>query len=207
MSDKPTSRPFVAGKVLRHIILAAVLSQGVANAALTLTVNSLTADELSLTIGGVLDSDVVGDQRGWLAIKNSWSTNVGNPTEFFSYVPVVTLNTISIGGMLVSGTEIQNGTSPWQDSILFPNPNGGQFATILAGTVVAGSLVLSGVGAFDPSASLELVSGFNNVNQDWVRLEAFATSPVPEPAALPLVLFGTLAVAALSFFRRRASQQ
>jgi hypothetical protein len=144
-----------------------------ASAALTLTINSFTPDQLSLSISGTFDSDVIGDQQGWLAIKSRWTSNIGIHTEFYSALPTIIENTISIGGVLVGLPNLswEAGTPTWGDSIHFANPNGGQFAPIRAGTAVSGTLILSAPGGFDPSAQLQLLSGFSATTMDWVRLE------------------------------------
>lgn len=147
------------------------------HAGLTFTIHKFTSDELSISISGTLDADVTGGQRGWLAIKGAWSTNVGRHTEFLTAMPTVTVNTITIGGRASTSCNpciVWDASTTWGDSIYFTNPDG-QFETIRAGTVVSGSIVLSATGAFNPLARLELLSGFNNSLMDWVRLEAPGT--------------------------------
>lgn len=181
------------------------LAQREAQAALVLTITNYTADELSLTISGTFDSDTIGESPGYLALKNDWSNNVGVHTELFSGFPTITVNTITIGGIAPTTTR-QGGPDTWMDNIFFDNPLGTE-TPILAGTVVAGSLTLSGVGLFDPTdaATLELVSGFNRPfgQDDWARLEARAGAAVdvPEPGALGILAIG---LAVLARVRRRS---
>jgi hypothetical protein len=198
--------------MLRKLMFVALsmLISSTSHAALVLTIDTYTTDELSLTFGGSFDLDSVGDQPGFLAIKNDWSNNFGIQTEMFSRDPVVTVNTVLIGGLLPSATYVYNGNMNFMDSIFFGNPlnssstSGGDVA-FTAGTTVSGSLTLTGLGIFDPTnaATLELVSGYNDSAADWVRLEAGATavSPVPVPAAL--WLFGTALIGLVGFGKCR----
>ena len=177
-----------------------IASTQLANAALILTIDNYTADELAFSISGIFDSDTVGQVPGYLALKNDWSGNIGMPTELFMDTPAVILNTIQIGGIGV-GLSLGNSVAPFNDSVWFINPNGGPSAPIAANTTVTGSVVLSAVGAFDPfdAATLELVSGWNpSGSNDWVRLEAIAAVPVPAAAWL----FGS-ALGLLGFARHR----
>lgn len=173
---------FTLRRVLGYLRTAAISILSVvpllSHAALTLTINSLTNDEFSFSISGALDVDVAGDQRGWIAIKSAWSSNIGKNTEFIAVEPTVALNTITIGGTPAVPDVVYDPSVSWGDSVYFVNPNGGQFETIRAGTIVSGSMILKGVGAFNPAASLQLLSGFNNSVMDWVRLEAVATPSV-----------------------------
>ena len=90
-------------KLIMLAILTCLIIPDSTQAALTLTIDNYTTDELSFTIGGTFDADTIGDQPGWLAIKNDWSNNVGVHTELFSTEPTDTVNTITIGGK-VTGT-------------------------------------------------------------------------------------------------------
>jgi hypothetical protein len=189
-------------------VALSILISSTSHAALMLTIDTYTTDELSLTLGGSFDLDSVGDQPGFLAIKNDWSNNFGIQTEMFSRDPVVTVNTIMIGGLLPSATYVYNGNMNFMDTIFFGNPlnssSRGDVA-FTAGTIVSGSLTLTGLGIFHPTdaATLELVSGYNDSAADWVRLEAGTTavSPVPVPAAL--WLFGTALIGLVGFGKRR----
>lgn len=180
---------------------------GLSEAALVLTVDSYTNDELSFSISGAFDADTIGDLPGYLAIKNDWSNNVGTHTELFSSAPTITSNTITIGGgFFVTNTTVQNGSAPWTDNVFFTltDISGNDFTgfPFTAGMPVSGSMTLSGVGAFDPAdaATLELVSGFNR-GSDYARLEF---SPVPIPAALPLFVSGLLGLIGLSRRKKAA---
>ena len=174
------------------VVLLALSLGAPARAAVIFTVTEFTSDTLSLTLSGTLDADTGGVQPGWLAIKNDWSNHVGVHTEFLNSIPTITVNTIVIGGVAPLTTDIQNGASDaFADSIVFQNPNGSGLP-LFAGTSIAGTLTLSGAGAFSPTAGLELLSGFGATG-DWARLEAAA---VPEPTTA-LLLAGGLAGLAL----------
>jgi len=185
-------------------VLACLVIPDSAQAALTLTIDNYTTNELSFSISGTFDTDSIGHSEGWLAIKNDWSNNGGIHTEMYSVDPVVTLNTIAIGG-LVPTTYVQNDNYSWTDNIFFENPLGSE-TPFAAGTVVSGSVTLAAVGGFNPAdaATLELVSGFNRpfaqgVGDDWARLEATATV-IPAPGA---ILLGSIGVGFVSWLRRR----
>lgn len=187
--------PSFLRKTLAAVALAGV-AQAPAHAGLMLTVKSLTTDELWLQISGTFDADTIGESKGYLAVKNKWSSNVGVHTEMFAFAPAVTLNTITIGGSAVT-TAVQDALATWTDNIFFINPQGSE-RSILAGTAVGGEIRLSGAGAFNPAnLSLELVSGLNRPigRDDWARLEAVAeasSGQLPEPGALALVSMALL---------------
>jgi len=175
-----------------------------ANAALILTIDNYTTDELSFSISGIFDSDTIGDSKKYLAIKNDWSNNVGIHTELFTYGPAITLNTITIGS-LTHDTVVQNGIDSWKDNVFFRY----SVPIITAGTSVSGSMTLSGIGAFNPAdaATLQLVSGFNRpypggLQHDWARLEATAHT-VPTPPVL--WLFGSGLIGLVVMARRKAA--
>ena len=159
-------------------------------AALVFSIDNYTTDELSFTISGAFDTDTIGFSPGHLAIKNDWSNNGGSHTEMFATTPLVTHNSIEIGGSTPL-FYVQNGTFPWNDDIVFSNTLGVS-NPFLAGTTVSGSMTLSGAGAFDPAnaSTLELLSGFSTpyaegLGNDWSRLEASAqVAPVPLPASI-----------------------
>jgi len=155
------------------LIVGVFVFIGQAHAALTLTIDSYTTDEVTLTISGTFDADTVGDSPGYLAFKNDWSNNQGVHTEWFSAQPTATLNTITIGGQ-VPPISIQDSVSTWSDTVFFSNPLGTE-VSILAGTAVAGSITLTAAGAFNPAdaATLQLVSGFVRPTgaDDWARAE------------------------------------
>lgn len=182
------------------------IAQGRAEAGLLFTVLNSTADGLSFSISGSFDTNTAGESPGFLALKNDWSNNVGIHTELFSVLPIVTLNTISIGG-LAPTTTVQNGSSTWMDDVFFENPLGTE-TPILAGTTVSGSLTLSAVGAFNPAnlATLELVSGFNRPagHDDWARSETGASvSTVPEASSFGLFSLGIGLMSAAARRHRR----
>lgn len=167
----------------RRLILVLVMGLtafvGSANAALTLTIDSYTTDEITFSISGTLDATTIGTEPGYMGVKNDWSNNVGVHTEWFSADPSVTSNLL-VGGISVTDYGIQNDASNgWNDNFWFANPTGGPTAAIAAGTVISGSVTLSQAGAFNPAdeATLQLVSGFST-NQ-WVRLEALTVPPIP----------------------------
>jgi len=190
--------------MLKKLLFTALslLISSTSHAALVFTIDTYTTDQLSFTLGGTFDAATIGDQPGWLAIKNDWSNNQGVHTEMFAGLPTISLNTILVGGLAPS-TSVQNSSSEWMDDILFANPLGTSNA-IAAGTTVSGSLTLLGLGIFDPTdeATLELLSGFDNSVRDWVRLEASTlASVVPIPAAV--WLFGTALMGLVGFGKRR----
>ena len=186
---------FPPATALLQFVIAVFFSCSHLQADLVFTIDTYTENELTFSISGTFESDTTGNLPGFLAIKNDWSRNVGIHTEMFSQEPVVTANTLTIGGLAIPSIGVQNSASSFNDSIFIFNPVGGSTAPFLAGTVVAGSLTLEGPNVFSPTVndSLELVSGFVNSNFDWARLEA---SAVPEPSTitfLSLVATGILA--------------
>lgn len=194
-----------------RMLVVAVLVLGFSRftqAALVLTIDTYTTDELSFTLSGAFDENTTGDLPGYLAIKNDWSHNVAEHTELFSFQPTVTSNTIQIGdGLVPTQATVQDGTAPWTDTVFFvltPPTNGNDFTALpfLAGMPVSGSMTLSGTGAFNPAhaATLEVVSRFN-IGRDFARLEY---SPVPLPAALPLFGSALGLMGFLGWRRRKA---
>ena len=186
---------------------------GAAHSALTFTIDVYTPDELTFTLGGTFDVDTIGNETGWLAIKNDWSNNTGIHTDFLGLGATMVSNTIMIGDFSPLSTIIREGSETFSDSVGFLQ-QGGSFSTIFAGTMVSGSATLSAIGggAFQPTdaSTLELVSGFNNGptgtidGGDWARREATATfggSVVPVPAAV--WLFGTALMGMFGFNKRR----
>ena len=123
------------------LVIGIFLLPGQAHGALTLTIDSYTTDEITLTISGTFDADTVGDAEGYLAIKNDWSNNEGVATAWFSASPTVSSNTITIGG-LAAAIFLQDGTATWHDNVFFHNPLGTE-TPILAGTSVEGSITMS----------------------------------------------------------------
>ncbi len=179
----------------------AALLAGKAQGGLTLTIDILTPDEFKFTMGGTFDEDVVGDQMQWLAVKNDWTNNFGVNTDWLDdslgLVPIddapwtVVENSVLIGGLVPSQSYVAADGRTWGDSIFFSYSGG----DILAGTTVSGSVHVQGVGLFDDSiTNLELLSGYDNAIQDWVRLEAV----VPAPGAMAL-----LGLVGLTMGRRR----
>ena len=179
---------------IKYAVAGLVLGMAIAaQATLTLTIDSYTTDELSLTISGTLDEDTNGK---YLAIKNDWSNNQGVHTELFVLTPSCS-HTITIGGAAPSEWHLRNTTETYTDALYFIEGT----TTIPAGTEVSGSITFSGVGAFDPVSnnSIQLVSGFNNTTVDWDRLEA--TAVIPEPATFAFVgIFGAGALAVRRIF-------
>jgi hypothetical protein len=188
------------------LLLGSAIFASRANAALTLTIDSYTTDEITFSISGTFDADTIGESPGYLAIKNNWSNNQGVNTQWFTSQPIVTSNTILIGGSSPV-TSVQDGTATWQDNVFFDNPLGTD-TPIAAGTAVSGSVTLTAAGAFNPAdaATLQLISGFSRPigAEDWVRLEAGGTPVTPTPAvAVPttstygllFMVFGLVVVA------------
>ena len=149
------------------------------HAALILTINTLTRDEFSFTLSGTFDTDVVGDQRQWLAVKNDWTNNFGVNTDWlddslgFDFIDAapwtVVENSVLIDGLVPSTSVVAADGQTWGDAIYFSHSGG----DILAGMTVSGSVHVQGVGLFDDSiTNLELLSGFDKFYGDWVRLEA-----------------------------------
>jgi hypothetical protein len=186
-------------KHLRKIIIVVLLCiAGVlqtSKASLTLTIDSLTANELTFTIDGTFDT---APNEGWLAIKNDWSHNQGFHTEMFSGTPSITFNNLLIGGSSVSGN-ITSSSETWGDAVFF----GGAMS---AGTTVSGTVTLAGTGMFIPAnlGTLELLSGFTRPpgHDDWARLEFTAT--VPEPASAMMIGFGGALIVLFRRFHGRA---
>ena len=185
------------------VLLLLSVSTKPANAVLTLVIDNYTTDELSFTINGAFDADTISDSStpGYLAIKNDWLLNEGTHTDLFSSTPMLTNNTITIGGVS-PGHVVNNFGWDWADSFYYRNISGVENA-FTAGTIVSGSVTLSGTGMFDPAdaVSLQLVSGFSTTSSDWVRLEANAVSAVPVPAAVWLM--GSALVGLTGFSRRK----
>ena len=180
-------------------ILTMVSSVWETKAGLSLAIDDFTADTLRVSVSGVFDSDVAGDQKDWLAIKGDYSLNdgvnvswiedsIGNISLASSSLSVVE-NTISFSGLSVIDTFVAASFEPWGDSIYFLTSG-----AILAGTTVNGSLEVMGAGAFYPwqISSLELASGFDNADFSWNRLET--ATIIPEPATLSLLSLGSLAL-------------
>jgi hypothetical protein len=177
-----------------------------ANAALIFVIDTYTTDEVSFSISGEFDADTIGISPGYLAVKNDWSNTYGVHTEWFSGIPAITVNTILIGGLAPTIVQAQNSAiRGWNDNVFF------RFADITApftaGTLVSGSITLSGIGMFNPAdeATLELVSGLNYTSpisddDDWARLEAGSQSAVPLPASVWLL--GS-ALLGLGVFKRK----
>ena len=61
------------------LTLSLLLSSS-SHAALSLSIDTYTTDELTFSISGSLDADVIGDVDIWLAVKNDWSNNIGTHT-------------------------------------------------------------------------------------------------------------------------------
>ncbi len=184
-------------------VASAIAAQlaGEAQGGLFLTIDILTPDEFKFTMGGTFDEDVVGDQMQLLAVKNDWTNNFGVNTDWLDdslgLVPIddapwtVVENSVLIGGLVPSQSYVAADGRTWGDSIFFSYSGG----DILAGTTVSGSVHVQGVGLFDDSiTNLELLSGYDNAIQDWVRLEAV----VPAPGAMAL-----LGLVGLTMGRRR----
>ncbi len=188
----------------KTLVLAVVASAtatlwvGEAQGGLILTVDILTADEFKFTLGGTFDADVIGDQRQWLAVKNDWTNNFGVNTDWlddslgFGLIDdaawTVVESSVLIDGLVPTQSIVAASGETWGDAIYWSHSGG----DILAGMTVSGSVHVQGVGLFDDSiTNLELLSGFDNGFEDWVRLEAKA---VPAPGALALLALGAVGV-------------
>jgi hypothetical protein len=168
---------------LLALFVAASIATGVvvsdAHASLTFTINTLTTNEFSFTLAGTFDADVIGHQTQWLAIKNDWSNNVGQNTDWIAeYIGwefledtslTVIENSVTFNGSPAASSVVSASGQTWGDSFHFNAGFG-----ILAGTVVAGTLTVTGTNAFNPlsATNLQLLSGYDNANQEWVRLES-----------------------------------
>ena len=184
-------------------IIAAILIASKVNAQLILSIDEYTTNALTLTFSGAFDANTIGDSPGYLAVKNDWIRKAGSNTAMFSGSPIIDYNTVTIGGSSTPSASAQNGSSPWQDNIFFVNPLGDE-VSIASGTVVAGSIRLTGTGMFDPNnvTNLCVLSGLARpfgpgLGDDWARLEGLE---VPEPSATVLLIGGLSLVAAI--FRR-----
>lgn len=182
----------------RFLAIALVVggSATVASAGLTLSINTLTSDQFSFSISGTFDADVIGDQRNWLAVKPNWSTNFGVNVPWMDdaigNADIGVMFTVNENSLLFNGaapnSSSATGINEWGDSFFFDAG-----FDITAGTTVSGTVTVTRVGTFDDSlldSDFELLSGFDNTNRDWVRMEAVA--PAPGAAAL-LALGGMLA--------------
>ena len=176
------------------LLLAAMLPS-VSQAALFLNINSYTTSEITLTIGGTLDSDAIGDQNNWIAIKNDWSNNFGVNTNWFKTSPTC-VHSLKINNTYAT-VYLNNSTSYFADAVYFSIDSN----DLLAGYSVSGSITLTGSFIELSAVNLELLSGFDNTAKDWVRLEASA-SVVPEPAQAGAAL-GLTALGAIALMRRR----
>lgn len=188
------SRPIFAA-------IVAVVTCAQADAGLVMTIDSYTADAVTITISGTFDADTIGDKPGWMAIKKDWETSPDTNTDWFSgfTAPTISSNTITFDGVAANTTLASNGTG-YGDDVAW-RPTSTADTAIAAGTVVAGSITLSGTGLFDPAdaSSLQLVSGYSNAGVQYQRLE-FKFSSVPEPS---FALFGLVGTAAVVAIRRR----
>ena len=185
--------------------ILAVLACAQADAGLVMTIDSYTADSVTISISGTFDADTIGDKPGWMAIKKDWETSPNTNTDWFAgsiTVPTISSNTIAFDSVAANTTLASNGTG-YGDDVAW-RPTATADTAIAAGTVVSGSITLSGTGMFDPAdaSSLQLVSGYSNAGVQYQRLE-FKFSTVPEPSFALVGLVGTAAVVAIR--RRRKS--
>lgn len=195
-------------KMIKVLITTTLLLVSLnASAGLIFTVDTMTTDELSISIRGTFDADTIGNQPGYLSIINNWSNTPGIHTEIFNALPSLISNSITIGGISADAI-ILNDNYSWTDAITFQNPFG-LYTPILAGTEVMGSFTLKGVNIFNTAArnTLELVSGFNAsvMGNDLTRLEASSVS-VPEPGTMGIFAMGMFGFC-LSMFRQNGKHK
>lgn len=177
-------------RTLVFLALSVLLSAS-AHAALTLNVTTFTADELTLSISGTFDTDVGGDQQFWLAINRDWVNTEGSNFDWIadsldfgaiSATPGLTVieDSITFNGAAPTASVVAASGQNWGDSIYWQSSS-----EILAGTTVTGSLSVTGIDIFDPTAgNFQLVSGLDLADATWNRLES---APVPIPAGVWLL--------------------
>jgi hypothetical protein len=178
---------FEMRKLLGIMIAVCFLQAGLSEATLILSIDEFTATNISFTISGTLDEDTAGPQPGWFAIKNDWVNNQGVHTDWFDGNLGIIENTIKIGGTDVTETVFTGvgyESVTYGDSVYFRIST----AAVSAGTEISGNLRVTGTFVDPSTANLQLISGFNNTNNDWYRLEA--TGVVPEPASMLMLAFG-----------------
>ena len=209
------------GPFPRTLLVAclAICLTGLAHSALSLVVSDFTPDSITVSISGSFDSDVAGDQRYIVAIKPDWSSNDGAVVDWIDGVVTdrrgnpqgwgllgdssLTLqaNTLAFEGWPFLQFSVALSETSWGDSIYISTGGG----SILAGTAVSGSFTVSGAGAFDPSAvgEFELVSGFDESDRSWNRLEA----RVPEPSISFMLGVGAAVFLTLRSRRRQRTRR
>ena len=156
-----------------------------AHAQLSLTINEYTTGTLSFTISGTVETDVIGDQKQWIAVKPRWSTNYGvnvpwvadsiGFTSLQNSAFTIIENSVLIGGSTPTQSNVAASGQTWGDSFYFAHSG-----NITAGTSVTGTLTVALNGAFDdslPESDFELLTGFDNAAGDWSRNEANAGDP------------------------------
>ena len=166
------------------VLCVAGACANLADASLTLTIDTFTTSELKFTLSGTFDQDVIGDDTSLLGIKDNWSGNIGSNVDWINDgadLGIVVQNTIMIGGAVPARWLVAPSGQSWGDSIYFVNAGE---APILAGTSVTGTFHAQGDNLFSLVSTLELVSGFSNASGDWARLEARA---VPAPSVIAML--------------------
>jgi hypothetical protein len=188
--------------VLWHCAATLLLLGALAPAAcgaLTLTINEATANSFSFTLGGTFDADTIGDQRNYLALKPDWTTNNGVNVpwinEFAPGLLTVVQDTVAISGEDIVISSVAT-FGQYGDSVFWQTGD-----TIEAGRAVSGTFYVTGTNHFNYASltAFQLVSGFDNTQIDWERLEA--TTAVPEPST---ALFGVLGLAVFLLRHRTA---
>lgn len=171
-------------KNLRTIAVVCAGLAASANAQLSLTINEYTANTLSFTISGTVETDAIGDQRQWIAVKPNWSTNYGVNVPWvadsvgftsISNSPFTVIeNSIRIDGLAPTQSNVAASGQTWGDSFYFSHSG-----NLTAGTPVTGTLSVALNGAFDalPVSDFELLTGFDNAAGDWSRIETDAGDP------------------------------
>jgi len=150
---------------------------------------------MTLSFSGYFDEDVPGTDKSPIGINQDWLVNIGTHTEWYTGSPIVSANTIKINGVSPIGTYVMDSPAIFTDSVFL------DFSfEIKANMDISGSITLYGNFIPEDDLKLELLAGFNTVDNNWAGRVAVLQT-VPEPAhAAGLLGFGALALMA---WRRR----